>query len=250
MLHPVVAPSALIALVALGVLIGQHGLVEARKAVLGFVVAVALGLVLGSQWPGVEVDPGLLLAALATAVCALAAWWLPPRALVALAVLVGMAAGLGLADMAVGSARWVVIAGTWLGASFLALGVAAVAEQARKPWQRISLRVAASWLAASALLVLGLRSVGPVRPATVRDLPAVTVSVSWHGTTTDESPGETKSTNAGAFIGTSRQSACLMSSTYATRSPSTKGVLACQPADVISPTSISLRGVPSGWLVS
>lgn len=178
MLHPLVAPSAFIALVALGVLIGQHGLAQARKAVLGFVVAVALGLVLGSQWPGVEVDAGLLLAALATAVCALAAWRLPAVALVALAVLVGMAAGFGLSDMAVGSARWVVVAGTWLGCAFLALGVAALAELARKPWQHIALRVVASWLAASALLVLGLQWVGPVKPAPVGKLPAVAVSVS------------------------------------------------------------------------
>jgi urease accessory protein len=182
MLHPVVAPSALIALMALGLLIGQHGLVQARKAVLGLVVAVALGLVLGSQWPGLE-----LLAALATAVCALAARRLPALALLALAIAVGMAAGLGLADMAVGSVRWVVIAGTWLGCAFLALGVAALAELARKPWQHIALRVVASWLAASAMLVLGLRWVGPVRPASVGDLPAVAMSPDWRSMTANTS---------------------------------------------------------------
>jgi len=64
--------------------------------------------------------------------------------------------------------RWVVLSGTWLGAAFLALGVAAVAELARQAWQQIGLRVVASWLAASALLVLGLQWVGPLpkdRPA-------------------------------------------------------------------------------------
>jgi hypothetical protein len=187
MLHPVVAPSALIALMALGLLIGQHGLVQARKAVLGLVVAVALGLVLGSQWPGLKVDPGLLLAALATAVCALAARRLPALALLALAMVVGMAAGLGLADMAVGSVRWVVIAGTWLGCAFLALGVAALAELARKPWQHIALRVVASWLAASAMLVLGLRWVGPVRPASVDHLPAVAMPPDWRSMTANTS---------------------------------------------------------------
>lgn len=224
MLHPVVAPSALIALMALGLLIGQHGLVQARKAVLGLVVAVALGLVLGSQWPGLEVDAGLLLAALATAVCALAARRLPALALLALAMVVGSAAGLGLADMAVGSVRWVVVAGTWLGCAFLALGVAALAELARKPWQTIALRVVASWLAASAMLVLGLRWVGPVRPASVDHPPAVAVS--------------------------SDCGACFARSAYAAWRPCSKGWLACQPAAVTKATSISLHGVSSGLLKS
>ena len=191
MLHPLLAPLAFIALVALGVLIGQHGLVEARKSVLGFVVALALGLVLASQWPGVEADAWLLLTALATAFCALAAWRLPAPALVALAMAVGMAAGVGLAHMAVGTGRWIVIAGTWLGAAFLALGVAALAEKARRPWQKIALRVVASWLAASALPVLGLRRVGPVRPAPASKPSAVVSYAGWQGMSTFARDGDT-----------------------------------------------------------
>lgn len=85
---------------------------------------VALGLVLGAQWPDVEVDAWLLLAALATAACALAAWRLPARALVALASIVGTTVGLGLADIATVTGRWIVTAGTCLSTVFLALGVA------------------------------------------------------------------------------------------------------------------------------
>ena len=58
--------------------------------------------------------------------------------------------------------RWVVLADARLGAALLALGVAAVAEFARLAWQRIGLRLVASWLAASALLVLGLQWAGPL----------------------------------------------------------------------------------------
>ena len=194
MLHPVLAPAALIALVALGLLIGQRGLANARMPVLAFLVAVALGGVAGSQLglqlgsqtgpqtgpqtgmqtgsqtdretglqaPGLKVDTGLLALGLLVAACVLTAWQPPPAALLSLAGGVGALAGLGLSDMAVGEGRWVVLSGTWLGAAFLALGVAAVAELALQSWQQIGLRVVASWLAASALLVLGLQWAGPL----------------------------------------------------------------------------------------
>lgn len=160
MLHPALAPAALIALVALGLLVGQQGLVQARRSVMGFVLAVATGLVAGSQWPDLGSDQALLFAGLASAACALAAWRPHPAALLSLSLAVGAAAGLGLSDMAVGAGRWVVIAGTWSGATLLTLGVAALAEGARRPWHSIGLRVVASWLAASALLVLGLQWAG------------------------------------------------------------------------------------------
>ncbi len=163
MLHPLLAPAPLIALVALGLLIGQRGLVEARRPVLALVLALAVGLVAGSEWPGVQADTALLLVGLLAAGCALAAWRVPGLPLLLLAGAIGAAAGLGLADMAVGAGRWVVIAGTWLGAAFLALGVAAVSELGHRPWQQIAARVVASWMAASALLVLGLQSVGAPR---------------------------------------------------------------------------------------
>lgn len=162
MLHPVLAPAAFIALAALGVLIGQRGLVAARQAVLALVLALVLGLVAGSQWPGIDADTGLLALGTLVAAIALAALRPSARAVSAMAAAVGAMAGLGLSDMAVGDGRWVVIAGTWLGAALLALGLAAIAELARQPWQHIALRVLASWLAASALLVLGLHWAGPL----------------------------------------------------------------------------------------
>lgn len=74
----------------------------------------------------------------------------------------GGLAALGLSDMVASDGRWVVLTDSWLSAAFLALGVAAVAELARQTWQRIGLRLVASWPAASALLVLDLQWVGPL----------------------------------------------------------------------------------------
>lgn len=162
MLHPVLAPAALIALASLGVLIGQQGLAAVRPVVLGLVTSLVLGLWAGSQWPGISADTALLMLGLMAAACALAAWRPPASGLLGLGCAIGLTAGVGLSDMAVGAGRWVVIAGTWLGAALLSLGVAALAELARRPWQRIALRVLASWLAASAALVLGLQWAGPL----------------------------------------------------------------------------------------
>ncbi len=162
MLHPVLAPAALIALASLGVLLGQHGLAAVRPVVLSLVASLVLGLWAGSQWPGVSADTALLMLGLLAAASALAAWRPPASGLLLLGCAVGLTTGVGLSDMAVGAGRWVVIAGTWLGAALLALGVAALAELARRPWQHIALRVLASWLAASAALVLGLQWAGPL----------------------------------------------------------------------------------------
>jgi urease accessory protein len=168
MLHPVLAPAALIALLALGLVIGQRGLAQSRVPVLVLALGLALGLMVGSQWmgvpgaPGADTDSLLLVLGIACAASALAAWRMPEALLLAMAGALGLAAGVGLADMAVGAARWIVIAGTWLGAALLAVGVAAVAELAQRSWQQIAVRVVASWLAASALLVLGLQWVGPL----------------------------------------------------------------------------------------
>jgi hypothetical protein len=170
MLHPVLAPAALIALLALGLVIGQRGLAASRGPVLVLALGLVLGLVAGSQWAGapINTDIALLTLGLACAGCALAAWRMPAALLLALAGALGLAAGWGLADMAVlgdAGARWVVIAGTWLGAALLCMSVAALSELARQPWQHIAVRVVASWMAASALLVLGLQWAGPVSRA-------------------------------------------------------------------------------------
>lgn len=164
MLHPLLAPAAFIALLALGLLIGQHTLARTRLPVLAFLALLMLGLAGGAQAPGLNLDVGLLLAGLLTAGVALLTLRLQTQALALLCGTVAVATGLGLADMAAGETqgRWVVIAGTWLGAGLFALGVAAVVELAVRPWQRLAVRVVASWLAASALLVLGLQWAGPL----------------------------------------------------------------------------------------
>jgi urease accessory protein len=49
------------------------------------------------------------------------------------------------------------LAGTACGASLLLIAIAETATRMTRPWQRIGLRVLASWIAASATLVLALR---------------------------------------------------------------------------------------------
>jgi urease accessory protein len=56
---------------------------------------------------------------------------------------------------------WLTLAGTGLGAVLILSYVGGIAAWLRQPWQRIGIRVAGSWTAASALLVLALALVGP-----------------------------------------------------------------------------------------
>jgi urease accessory protein len=56
---------------------------------------------------------------------------------------------------------WLALAGTGLGAVLILSYVGGVAAWLRQPWQRIGIRVAGSWTAASALLVLALALAGP-----------------------------------------------------------------------------------------
>lgn len=161
MLHPVLAPAPLIALLALGLLIGQRGLGANPRAVLAFALGLGLGLAAAARFAGPPIEIGLLAGGVVTAGVTLAMLELSPAALALLAAVLGAAAGFGLADPTGGDGRWLILTGSWLGAALCTLGTAALAELATRPWQRVAVRVVASWLAASAILVLTLAWLGP-----------------------------------------------------------------------------------------
>ena len=82
----------------------------------------------------------------------------------ALAVAIALLVGVGSnPDGLAGGARWGSLAGTGVSSIVCALWFAAITDAASRPWMRIAVRVVASWLAASALLVLSLSWVGPSR---------------------------------------------------------------------------------------
>jgi CBS-domain-containing membrane protein len=70
-----------------------------------------------------------------------------------LALVIGMDSGVTGLDR---RETFAALFGCWLGAVLLVLVIAGVAEMARRPWQRVALRVLGSWITASAALVLAL----------------------------------------------------------------------------------------------
>lgn len=163
-LHPIVVPAQLMALLALGMLIGQRGIAGLGKAAVGLFVALGLGLLASEPLGSPDTDLLLLMACLLLALGIAIARPLPHWLIAVLAGGIGALLGLGSnPDGLVGGARWASLAGTWLGGSFYVLWIATITEAAVRPWLRIAVRVVASWLAASALLVLALSWIGPVR---------------------------------------------------------------------------------------
>ncbi len=150
-------PTHLLAVVALGLLIGQGARVRLHFALF------ALGLFAGSlaiaaatrETPAALVL--LAIAAIAGIIAALA--WTPPSIL---AAALPLGAGAALALNAPPQALTISVAiGEQIGSAVAALVALAlvvfVATQVDRSWQRIGLRIVGSWIAASAILVLALR---------------------------------------------------------------------------------------------
>jgi urease accessory protein len=150
-------PAHLLALVALGLTIGQG---ERRTIA---IAAFALGLATGSAAIALAVrdTPAALglLAMAAFAGIALAAAWPPPNIIkVVLAFATGAAITLNSPPQAItlGAAIATQLATAVAALVVLAL-VVLIAMHAAQPWQRIAVRIVGSWIAASAILVIALR---------------------------------------------------------------------------------------------
>ena len=149
-------PVASTALIVVALLLGQVGWRASRDALLAFAFALALGLALAAAGRGGHADaPLLVLAAAGGLLVAIGRPW-PLPLLGAIAAAAGGGIGLGAAAEA-GSPHLLTLAGSCVAAC---LGVAAGAWLAglaqQRPWGRILVRVAGSWMAAAALLVLAL----------------------------------------------------------------------------------------------
>jgi hydrogenase/urease accessory protein HupE len=159
-LHPLLAPAHLIALLALGLAIGQRAggnLQRAKAPLIALVASLPLALATHRMLGDPNTDRALLglAAGLGLIVAAQAA--LPPAVLALLAAAtalnIGWGSGPGAAE---GAARALALAGTAGAALLLVAYVTVMTNLAVRPWLRIAVRVVGSWLAAAALLVLAL----------------------------------------------------------------------------------------------
>lgn len=154
-LHPAFVPTHLMAVLALGILIGQQSR-RREWAQIAFILALMAGL--GVLTLGVApawTSEAVLLTALASSLLAALARPLPAVVGALLAAVAGFAIGLD-SPPEVPSVREanLILIGTALGGTLLMLFIVEVAGRLTQPWQRVGARVLGSWIAASAVLVL------------------------------------------------------------------------------------------------
>jgi hypothetical protein len=159
LLQPILTPSHALALVGLGLLVGQQS-ADRRVVLLGsFALALVAGLGALALAVGETAAGNILLVgvAISGALTALAVR-LPARVLVPLAAAIGAALGLDSPpDVISLTAAYLMLVGAGLAA---AIGLGLVSEgaaRARAGWQRMGVRVLGSWAAASAMLALAVR---------------------------------------------------------------------------------------------
>jgi urease accessory protein len=159
LLHPLLTPTHGLALLGLGLLIGQQPAGKRLLPLTLFALALAAGLLALAFAVGETAAGDVLLTAGAiSGVLVAAAFRLPILVLGPLAVVMGTAIGLDSPPDVVSIEEAIVmLIGTGLGASVaLGLVVEGAARMARG-WQRIGVRVLGSWTAASALLAIAVR---------------------------------------------------------------------------------------------
>lgn len=162
MLHLLFVPSQLLAVTALGLLLGQHAPQHSRCGWFAFVAAFWFGLAAG-YWVGQGVPQAIFLVlALIAGLMVAFEWAFGLVFIVALATVVGVGIGLdSTPDGAPHREMSLALAGTAVGGVLLLSCVGGLASCFTRPWQRIGIRAAGSWTAATAGIVLMLVWVGP-----------------------------------------------------------------------------------------
>jgi urease accessory protein len=159
LLHPVLTPTHGLALLGLGLLIGQQPAGKRAVPQMLFAAALAAGLLALALAVGETAAGSVLLAGVAlSGVLVAAAFRLPFQVLCPIAAAMGTAIGLDSPPEVISFQEAVVmLIGTGLGAVIaLGLVVKGAARMARD-WQQIGVRVLGSWTAASALLAIAVR---------------------------------------------------------------------------------------------
>jgi hydrogenase/urease accessory protein HupE len=161
-LHPLLVPSHLILFIGVGLLLGQQSQPLRANAWYAFVGSFWAGLALG-QAVGLTVPQAVLLAlALITGGCVALGRSLRALLLVILTALCGVGVGMdSRAETFEQRDIWVAIIGTAIGGALILSLVGGFAAALPRPWQRIGIRVAGSWIAAGAAIAFVLTMAQP-----------------------------------------------------------------------------------------
>ena len=158
MLHPLLVPSQVLIILALGLLYGQHKPTENKLSVLIFLLATISGLVTSGLSAAPDVSLFLLIVATLIGLVIISGVTVPQLIFVILGVVTGYMVGLDSAPENLNTKATVVsLFGSGVGIYFMLLYAMALSETLSiKQWQLIAVRVLASWLSASAIMVLAL----------------------------------------------------------------------------------------------
>lgn len=158
MVHPVLVPAQLIIIISLGLWFGQNNPAKHQNAVLSFLAACILGLISAGLFNEKDISTLLLLVAILLGLLVVTGIPTPEFVYYLLGVLSGFILGMDSSpgELA-GSAKIASLFGSGVGIYFLMLYAMALSETLSvKPWQTVLVRILASWLSASALMVLAL----------------------------------------------------------------------------------------------
>ena len=157
LVHPVVVPAHLLALTGVGLLAGQQA--DGRAA---FLTMFGLGLIAGLLAIAFAAGPSSANLVLTTAALVAGIWTasarpLPPVLGWPLMSVAGAAIGLDSPPetASLREANHMLI-GTGLAAAAIPTAMAITVAHLKRDWQRLALRIAGSWIAAAAILVLAL----------------------------------------------------------------------------------------------
>jgi urease accessory protein len=159
-LHALLVPEHGLSLVALGLVLGRQLPATRHTGMLIYAAALACGLVAAALAIGEALAPDILLAATGIMGVLIATAWMPPFLGLPLAAIAGLAVALDSRPEGTSTEEAVrMLIGSGIGAA-VALAVVAEASVFLKGDARfIVARVAGSWIAAIAILVLSLRIV-------------------------------------------------------------------------------------------
>jgi hydrogenase/urease accessory protein HupE len=156
LLHPLFVPTHAIAILSLGLLIGQHKPHWRWPLTLAYAAGLGIGFaaMISAFAPHFSAEAVLAVTAIdgALVAFALAVPWLMACVL-AIAVGITLALDSSPGGISVREAN-VIILGTFCGAVILLWAILEVEANLRRQWQRLGVRILGSWIAASAVLVL------------------------------------------------------------------------------------------------
>lgn len=157
-LHPLFVPAQILALLSLGILLGQQNQYFLKVSILSFLISCTIGMVLTLLDKNIKMDSHLLILSIGMGLLIAIDYKFSLRLYVFLAIMSGLSLGLDSEHQDLsGKEKYYTLMGCWVGLWACLSAVLIFTEKMKnKEWQRIFLRIIGSWVAASSVLVISL----------------------------------------------------------------------------------------------